>query len=245
MRALLRVPPRRARDRFPPWRGRARSVAPARVPPLRRPRGAAGGEISAIGRTKLGGDVRARVERTGVGEPLAAMREPGRIAPVGFPFARRALDRLQRRQQAEVLLQPAVEQPPLPEQRLVRRLDGRRPRLLPRWPDRARRACRTTAAAPRPKGRSAAPLGGMSERRAILRRGLLLSGSIPASQGMRPRRSSVSRASRSLGGEGRRRRERRPARPPRRLRPSARRKLHSRRAAARQQRRNREGAARA
>ncbi len=59
---------------------------------------ATAGEISPVGRVELGGDVRPLVERAGVGEPLAAMGEPRRVAPIGVPFAHRPLDRLQRRQ---------------------------------------------------------------------------------------------------------------------------------------------------
>ena len=94
------------------FRLRAGELVPSRLLAFRRFggfAGAAGGEIGAIGRIELGGYIGARVKRAGVGESLAAMGEPGRVAPVGVPFARRALDRFQRRQQAEVLLQPAVE----------------------------------------------------------------------------------------------------------------------------------------
>ena len=91
---------------------------------------AAAGEIGAVGRVEPGGDVGTGVERLRLGEALALMREPGVAARVGVPVARRALDALQRRQQAEILFQPAVEQAPLPQQRLVRRLDRRFASLL-------------------------------------------------------------------------------------------------------------------
>ena len=60
-------------------------------------------------------------------------------------------------------------------------------------PSRAR--CRSRAAAPRPcRSISGTDSAGMSLRRAILRRGLSVSGSMPASQGIKPRRNSASRA---------------------------------------------------
>src|SRR5208283_2703659 len=91
--------------------------------------GAALGEIGAVRRIEPGGNVGALVERLRLSEPFTLMREPGRRARIGIPIAGAALDPLKRRQPGKILREPALQQPPLTQQRLMRRLDRRDARI--------------------------------------------------------------------------------------------------------------------
>ena len=157
-----RRPRRRRCERRSSARRRAFAVAPLRARaaaalPRRRPSPRArDSRRDRRGRShRAGRDVRPRVERLRFREALALMGEPGFGAPVGVPVARRAFGPLQSRQEAEILFQPAVQQTPLPQQRLVRRLDRRFVCLFPQSAGPASSACRRKGAAPRPEGRSA------------------------------------------------------------------------------------------
>jgi hypothetical protein len=70
-------------------------------------------KVGAVGLIKSGGDIGAAIERERFRKALALMREPRVAARVCVPVARRSLDALQRRQKAEILGQPAVEEAPL------------------------------------------------------------------------------------------------------------------------------------
>ena len=156
---------------------------------------AAAGEVGAVGRIEPACDVRTGVERLRFRKALALMGEPGVAARVGVPVARRAFDPLQSRQQAKILFQPAIEQAPLPQQRLVRRLDRRFAGFFAGLAGRAsQRVSTESSRSSTRRSISGAASGGMSERRAMLRRGRLAvgvdagePGDQPASQQSEPR----------------------------------------------------------
>ena len=81
------------------------------------------GEIVEVVCCQLGREIRPRLEALGIFEAPRIMREPvGRFA-VGQPIARRALHTFERCKLGEVFTQPAIEQRPLPKQRLMGGLD--------------------------------------------------------------------------------------------------------------------------
>ena len=83
-------------------------------------------EIGAIARLQLRGEVGSRIERARLCQPQALMGEPALRRGVGFPIARRPLDALEGRQTTKILGHPTLEQAPLTQQRLMRRLDRHR-----------------------------------------------------------------------------------------------------------------------
>ena len=84
----------------------------------------AGGEVFAIRRLQVGGKVGSLAQPLRRCQPICRVCEPGAVAVVRGPIAARALDALQHGKQPGIFCQPALQQAPLPQQRLVRRLDG-------------------------------------------------------------------------------------------------------------------------
>ena len=83
----------------------------------------ASGEIGAIRRIEMGGEIGTQVEADCLFEPCAEMRQPGRVAGVRVPVARGALDAFELRQKSEILAEPALQQAPLAQKSLMRGLD--------------------------------------------------------------------------------------------------------------------------
>ena len=90
----------------------------------------AGREVGAIGRLQVGGEVGPVAQPLGRLQPAGRVREPGGILAVGRPVAAGALDAIHHAEETGVVRQPALQQAPLSQQRLVRGLDGLLARVL-------------------------------------------------------------------------------------------------------------------
>ena len=88
------------------------------------------GKVFAIRRLQVGGEVGPRREPRRRGQPIRRVREPCAVAVVRRPIAARPFDALQHGKQSGVFGEPSLQQAPLPQQRLVRRLDGGFARLF-------------------------------------------------------------------------------------------------------------------
>ncbi len=125
-------------------------------------------------------------------QSIRRVREPSSVLGIRPPIPTGTLDALQHSKESGIFLEPTLQKAPLPKQRLVCRLDRPCP-----WPHRSQ------ADAARQGAGSAAELQQESLIDvATRRRGAPVSGSMPASHGARPRRSRVSRATRSFGIAG-------------------------------------------